>query len=243
MTNKTIITIDGPSASGKGTLARGLGHLFDMAVLDTGLLYRLVGLACHRQGVDPHDDARAAAIAQDLVRDLTMATLLAAPDLRGIEAGRYASVYGALLNTRAALTSFQRDFADHPPLFPHGRHPAGAILDGRDCGTVIYPLAPLKFYVTAEVSERAHRRTLELQRHGIDADYGLILNELMVRDHRDATRAVAPTKPAEDAVMIDTTDRRPEDVIDEVADIVTDRLRIARTVLSAEIKKNPEELV
>jgi cytidylate kinase len=240
MTNRIVLTIDGPTASGKGTLARLVGRIFDLRVLDTGLLYRYVGLACYRAGVDPHDDAAAAVVAERLAAGLTL-EVLKNPELRSSLAGRYASVYSALPGVRKALLDFQRYFADHPPLRADGHHPVGAVLDGRDCGTIVCPMAPLKFYVVADVSERAHRRTKEFLERGENVAFEEVLRDLMARDHRDTTRAIAPTKPAEDAVLIDTTGKSAVVVAEEVAQIVEDVLGLARDIPLGEIASHPEE--
>ncbi len=229
-----VITLDGPAASGKGTLARALGHRFNLAVLDTGLLYRLVGLACHRAGVDPHDAVAATRIAEQMAARLTLAQL-DHRDLRGVEASRAASVYSAIPGVRSALTAFQRDFAASPPAFLDGHPASGAILDGRDCGTVICPAAPLKFYIIADVSERAHRRLRDLESRGITADYESVLNDLMVRDHRDMTRAVAPTVAADDAITMDTTGRSVDALVDELGAYVEAKLHLARDASSGTI--------
>lgn len=237
-----VITIDGPAAAGKGTIARALGHQFDLIVLDTGLLYRLVGLNCHRAGVDPHDEAGATQRAEDLSRTLIKnPQQLDDPDLRGREAGIYASVYGAIPGVRAALMQYQRDFAEHPPLFNDGHHPVGAILDGRDCGTVICPGAVLKFYVTAHVEERARRRYRDLTAHGDDISYNDVLKDLIQRDHRDMTRAVAPTMPATDAIIIDTTDRHIDDIVAEVTACAQDGLHLVRALPDGDIRKDTQE--
>lgn len=242
MENSLIITVDGPAAAGKGTIANALGHAFDMVVLDTGLLYRLVGLNCHRAGIDPHDHASATHRAEELAiaiaNDLS---ILEHPDLRGREAGIYASVYSAIPGVRTALIDIQRNFAAHPPLARDGHHPIGAILDGRDCGTVIVPWAPLKFYVTAHVDERAHRRHRDLVAHGDQVSYADILQDLTARDHRDMTRATAPTRPADDAVMIDTTGHSIDDILAEVIAIAQNRLDLSPPTLEGEITKHPEE--
>ncbi|MDF3854092.1 d(CMP) kinase [Paracoccus sp. P2] len=170
------IAIDGPAASGKGTIARALAGHFGFAHLDTGLLYRAVGA----KGGDPVAAARALAPAD-----------LARPDLRSAEAGQAASRVAAIPEVRAALVEFQRRFARTEP---------GAVLDGRDIGTVICPEAELKLYVTASDEIRARRRALEL-----GADEARILAELRERDARDAARAVAPMRPADDALLLDTS--------------------------------------
>lgn len=178
------IAIDGPAASGKGTIARALARHFGFAHLDTGLLYRAVGA----KGGDPIAAARSLT-PDDLTRD----------DLRSAKAGQAASRVAAIPEVRAALIAFQRDFARAEP---------GAVLDGRDIGTVICPLAEVKIYVTASDAVRARRRALEL-----GADETLILAELRERDARDAARDVAPMRPAEDAAQLDTSTLTIEDAI------------------------------
>lgn len=178
------IAIDGPAASGKGTIARALAQHFGFAHLDTGLLYRAVGA----KGGDPVQAARSLT-PDDLARE----------DLRSAAAGQAASRVAAIPEVRAALTEFQRAFARTEP---------GAVLDGRDIGTVICPEAEVKIYVTASDSVRAHRRAMEL-----GADEAVILAELRERDARDAARDVAPMRPADDAEALDTTALRIEDAI------------------------------
>ncbi|RQP05163.1 MAG: (d)CMP kinase [Paracoccus sp. BP8] len=178
------IAIDGPAASGKGTIARALARHFGFAHLDTGLLYRAVGA----KGGDPVAAARAL-VPEDLARD----------DLRSAEAGQAASRVAAIPEVRAALVEFQRRFARSEP---------GAVLDGRDIGTVICPGAELKLYVTASDETRARRRALEL-----GADEARILAELRERDARDAARDVAPMRPAEDALLFDTTEMSIDEAV------------------------------
>ncbi len=190
-----IITVDGPAASGKGTLARRLADRLGYAHLDTGRLYRAVGLALLRAGGDPGDVEAAAQAA----RRLDPATL-DDPELAGEAAGNAASVVGAIPAVRAALLAMQREFAAHPP----GGRP-GAVLDGRDTGTVVCPQAQAKLFLTASAEERARRRDKELQARGEASIYARVLAEIKERDRRDTRRAVAPLKPAEDAVVIDTT--------------------------------------
>ncbi|MDQ1899117.1 d(CMP) kinase [Paracoccus sp. WLY502] len=171
-----IIAIDGPAASGKGTIARALAAHFGFHHLDTGLLYRATGA----KGGDPVAAARSLD-ASDLTR----------PDLRSAEAGQAASRIAAIPEVRAALVDFQHRFAEQEP---------GAVLDGRDIGTVICPDAAVKLYVTASDQVRARRRAIEL---GADPDE--MLAQLQERDRRDSDRASAPLKPAPDAVLLDTT--------------------------------------
>lgn len=189
------IAIDGPAASGKGTIARALAARFGFRHLDTGLLYRAVGAL----GGDP-------AVA---ARGLTPADL-ARPDLRTAEAGAAASRVAAIPEVRAALLAFQRDFA---------RRGKGAVLDGRDIGTVICPEAEVKLYVTASDETRAARRAAEL-----GADPAKILAELRERDARDAARATAPLRAAADAILLDTTALSIDEAVARAAAVVAARL-------------------
>lgn len=193
---RKIITLDGLAASGKGTLSKALARRLDFAWLDTGLLYRATGLYTKKQGKNPENPDEAASVAATL----DVATLMNDPALRTAEAAALASVVGAIAEVRTALLGFQRDFAANPP---DGK--AGVVLDGRDTGTVICPDAPLKFFVTASVEERARRRYKELTEKGADTSFEQVLQDLKIRDDRDVNRAVVPTKPAPDAIILDTT--------------------------------------
>jgi len=190
-----IIAVDGPAASGKGTLARRLAEYFDLAHLDTGLLYRAVGHGVLEAGGDPADPKAAEAAA----RALTLAAVRD-PALRGDAAGNAASQVAALPGVRAALVELQRRFAHSPP---GGKK--GAVLDGRDIGTIICPDAEIKLYVTASREVRAERRHKELLKRGLDSIYARVLQDLKERDARDAARAAAPLKPAADAFVLDTS--------------------------------------
>jgi cytidylate kinase len=200
-----IIAIDGPNASGKGTLARRLGRELGWPVLDTGLLYRAVGWIVRHNGDDLTDE-RAALRAADTLRDLPGLEFLDNPDLRSTESSNAASVVSAHPPVRQALFDYQRSFALYPP-----GGAAGAILDGRDIGTVICPDAAVKLYVTAVPEIRAERRARELHGDGWTTHYDAILASTLERDHRDSTRAIAPLKPAADAVLIDTSSLLPDD--------------------------------
>jgi len=184
-----IITIDGPSASGKGTLARRLAAHYGLPHLDTGMLYRAVGMAVVRAGGDPADAEAAAKAA----RALTPADR-AADGLRGEVAGAAASLVAVHPAVRAALLDYQRAFAARP---------GGAVLDGRDTGTVICPKADAKLFVTASVAARARRRALEL---GEPAASTAIAADLAARDARDMNRSEAPLRPAADALLLDTSE-------------------------------------
>lgn len=190
-----IIAIDGPAAAGKGTLARRVAAELGFDYLDTGLIYRAVGMNVDRAGFDPADPARAGEAARDLQPED-----LQADDLRGDDAAQAASKVAVIPEVRAALLDFQRRFAAYPP---GGK---GAVLDGRDIGTVVCPDAPIKLYVTASAETRAQRRLLELQSKGVDTNFATVLTEMRERDERDSSRAVAPLKPADDAHILDTSE-------------------------------------
>ncbi len=187
-----VIAIDGPAASGKGTLARRLAEYFNLPHLDTGLLYRATACALLDEGLPLVDEEAATAAARGLsLTDFDDARL------RSREMGEAASVVAALPQVRAELVDLQRRFAAREE---------GAVLDGRDIGTVICPGARVKIFVTATPETRAQRRALELARRGEEVDYPTILADVKRRDERDSARAVAPLKPAADAVTLDTSD-------------------------------------
>ncbi|MDD3371488.1 MAG: (d)CMP kinase [Alphaproteobacteria bacterium] len=214
----TIIAIDGPSASGKGTIAKKLAAHFDYAHLDTGLLYRAVGMAVIRAGQDP-SDAEAAereAKALDAAKALTLSEESA---LRTDQASVAASKVAVIPGVRAALLKFQKDFCQTPP---NGK--AGAVLDGRDIGTVIAPDAKVKIFVTASAEARAERRFKELQERGENVTYAAVLADMKERDARDAKRTIAPTKPAPDAVILDTTTIDAEQSFEAAAEIAGKKL-------------------
>ncbi len=187
-----IIAIDGPAASGKGTIARRLAAHFGLPHLDTGLLYRATARVLLDEGSKLDDVDKAVSAARGLA-------LLEFDEerLRGRDMGEAASVVAAIPEVRAALIDIQRGFAARPQ---------GAVLDGRDIGTVIAPEAQAKIFVTASPETRAQRRALELRGRGEKVDYGSILDDIRKRDQRDSERTDAPLKPAEDARLLDTTD-------------------------------------
>jgi cytidylate kinase len=186
-----VIAIDGPAAAGKGTLARRIAAALGLPYLDTGLLYRAVGRLVLDAGGDPSDPAHAAEAAGSLCPADLQRT-----DLRGPAADAAAAAVAAIPAVRAALVDFQRGFAA----------PDGAVLDGRDIGTVIFPEAAVKLYVTASLAERAHRRWLELRGKDLDADQATVEAEMLARDTRDAPNM----RRAEDAVLLDTTEQDAE---------------------------------
>jgi cytidylate kinase len=205
-----VIAIDGPAAAGKGTLAKRLAEAYALPYLDTGLLYRAVGRLAAEAGIDLDDADAVGAIARGLRTDH-----LDDPSLRGREAGERASRVAAHYPVRTALLAFQQGFA---------RAPEGAVLDGRDIGTVICPDADVKIFVTASPEVRARRRSDELIAKGRDAPYERILEETRERDARDAGRAIAPLRPAADAHLLDTSDLDIEAAFRAACRIVDDAL-------------------
>lgn len=193
-----IIAIDGLAASGKGTIARMLARHFDYAHLDTGLLYRAVGVAVLTADGDPADAALAIRAAQTLNPE-AICQMVDDSALRTAAAGSAASQVAAIPAVRAALLDFQRNFCRHPP---GGK--AGAVLDGRDIGTVIAPDAKVKLFVTASPEIRAARRAKELRGRGENVTDAAVLADMLARDARDENRGVAPTHPAPDARLLDT---------------------------------------
>ena len=187
---KRVIAVDGPAAAGKGTLARRLAAHFGLPYLDTGLLYRAAGRRALDAGLDPADPAAAEIAARALA-----AADLARSDLRSPAVDRAASLVAVHPGVRAALVAFQRAFARE----------GGAVLDGRDIGTVIFPDAAAKLFVTAGADARAQRRWLERRAAGVEVDLAQVAAEMRARDALDAGRAAAPLRPAADAATLDTT--------------------------------------
>ncbi|MCE2729860.1 (d)CMP kinase [Sphingorhabdus sp.] len=205
-----IIAVDGPTASGKGTLAKALAAHFGLPFLDTGLLYRAVGRQVQLHNGNPDDpaDALAGCDFPDSILDDAA--------LRTEEVGGLASRVSLHPQVRAALNKRQVDFANQP---------SGALLDGRDIGTVIAPHADVKLFVTAPAEVRAQRRYDEMQRHGIDVRFADILADIHARDARDMGRADAPLKPAEDALLLDTGDLTIGGAVQAAIALVESRLR------------------
>jgi cytidylate kinase len=201
-----IIAIDGPAASGKGTLGKRLAAHFGLRHLDTGLLYRAVAKALLDQGSPLDDSARAVAVARALDPDRFDEAAL-----KTHAVGEAASIVSAIPDVRAALVAYQRAFASTPP---------GAVLDGRDIGTVIAPHADVKIFVTASPQERARRRARELAAQAIVANEADILADIERRDERDRSRAVAPLAPAPDAHLLDTTHLDIDAAVRAAIDIV-----------------------
>ena len=204
-----VIAVDGPAASGKGTIARALAEHFALPHMDTGLLYRAVALNLWRWGGDPASEFEALRAADMLSIDPTD------EELRSEPVSRIASFISTYPSVRTALLKRQQEFAGQP---------SGAVLDGRDIGTVIAPAADLKLFVTASAEARAQRRVRELLERGMPAHYEDVLADIRARDTRDSSRDVAPLKPAPDAIILDTSDLDREAAVGEAIRLAEERL-------------------
>jgi cytidylate kinase len=201
-----IIAIDGPAASGKGTLGKRLAHHYGYRHLDTGVIYRAVAYALMQSGHDLHDEAAAVAAALELDPEK-----FGNPALKTQTAGEGASIVSAIPRVREVLVNFQRQFAADPP---------GAVLDGRDIGTVICPHADVKIFVIADPKVRARRRTMEAKARGEEADEASVLADILQRDERDKNRPIAPLKPAPDAYLLDNSQLDIEGGVRAAIDII-----------------------
>jgi len=206
---RAVIAVDGPAASGKGTIARALARHFGLPFMDTGLLYRAVALNLWRWGGDPGNEFEALRACGDLGFDPDD------PELRSEPVSQFASAVSIYPSVRTALLERQQDFA---------RQDGGAVLDGRDIGTVVAPEADVKLFVTASPEVRARRRLNELDARGMRTHYDDVLADIRARDERDSTREVAPLKPAPDAILLDTSDLNAEAAVEEAVRLVEERL-------------------
>jgi cytidylate kinase len=204
-----VIGVDGPAASGKGTIARALSSHFSLPLMDTGVLYRAVALNLWRWGGDPSSEFEALRACEDIGAEPND------PELRSEPVSKIASMISAYPSVRAALLERQQDFAGQP---------GGAVLDGRDIGTVIAPGANVKLFITASVGVRAARRLKELEVRGMVAHYDDVLADLRARDVRDSSRSVAPLKPAEDAIVLDTSNLNLDQAIAEAIRLAEEKL-------------------
>ena len=219
-----IIAIDGPSGSGKGTIARRVATALGFHLLDSGALYRLVALAGMRQGLAADDEPGHAEVARTLDVEfgvdeageerVSLAGEIVTSEIRTEAAGGEASRVAAMPSVRAALLGRQRAFA----------RPRGLVADGRDMGTVVFPAAPLKIYLTASPEERARRRHKQLKEKGLTVTIAGLSQEIRERDLRDSSRAVAPLRPAADAILLDSTGLTIEQVVDQVLALARSRL-------------------
>ncbi|OPH36478.1 (d)CMP kinase [Moraxella equi] len=216
-----IITIDGPSGAGKGTVAYRLAEHFGFELLDSGALYRIVGLMAFKNGLldgADIDEQKVAKLTKSLhpsfrpntatkTVEILVDNIPLTDDIRNEIVGGYASRVAVLPSVRTALFDLQKNMA---------KDRAGLVADGRDMGTVIFPDAPVKVFLTASTKARADRRVLQLQMAGKVADYDAILSDIIARDERDENRAVAPSRPAADALIIDSSDKSADAVLDEI---------------------------
>jgi len=204
-----VIAVDGPAASGKGTIARALAEHFQLPHMDTGLLYRAVALNLWRWGGDPGNEFEALRACDELGVDPDD------PEIRSEPVSKFASRVSVYPSVRQALLKRQQEFAGQP---------GGAVLDGRDVGTVIAPDADVKLFVTADAETRARRRLKELEGRGMHAHYEDVLADIRARDEQDSNRAVAPLCPAGDAVILDTSELDAEQAIATAIQLVEERL-------------------
>jgi cytidylate kinase len=210
-----IIAIDGPAGAGKGTIARGIALHYHLAHLETGLLYRALAFKMLEKKLDLTDMQQTARLASTI----TLADLKN-KQLRSEEIGNLASKVAAFSEIRQALLNFQRNFATNPlSKFK------GAVLDGRDIGTLVCPQADIKFYITAQLEVRAQRRLKELQDRGIEGIYTAVIQNMMDRDLRDGHRQQAPLKIAEDAYIIDTSNLSSDDVLKQSIAVIEQHLK------------------
>lgn len=211
-----VVTLDGPSGVGKGTMAQILAKDLGYHLLDSGAIYRLAALASIQQSISPEDEDKLVEmctqldITFDAADESKVQVILSGENvtsrIRNEDIAQRASQIAAIGPVRAALLQRQRDFAQEP----------GLVADGRDMGTVVFPEAPVKFYLTAAAQVRAQRRFDELQANGLDVEFNAILHEIQERDTRDSQRKVAPLKPADDAIVIDTSDLSIDAVKQEI---------------------------
>ena len=213
-----VITVDGPSGAGKGTVAKLLAEQLNFKILDSGALYRLTGLLVNRAGNGFDNEAQAAELASSMQVEFTAdGVILNGEDvslaIRTESAGNDASKVAAMPAVRAALLDWQKAFAKMP----------GLIADGRDMGTTVFPQAPLKIFLTASAEERAQRRHKQLNEKGISSSIAALAAEIAERDERDRTRATSPLVPADDAIVIDSTSLSIDEVVQQILTLWSDR--------------------
>ena len=218
MSSVPVITVDGPSGAGKGTVAKLLAEQLKFKILDSGALYRLTGLLVNRAGNGFDNEIEAAELASSMQVEFTVdGVILNGEDvslaIRAESAGNDASKVAAMPAVRAALLDWQKAFAKMP----------GLIADGRDMGTTVFPQAPLKIFLTASAEERAQRRHKQLNEKGISSNIAALAAEIAERDERDRTRATSPLVPADDAIVIDSTSLSIDEVVQQILTLWSDR--------------------
>lgn len=218
MSSVPVITVDGPSGAGKGTVAKLLAEQLKFKILDSGALYRLTGLLVNRAGNGFDNEIEAAELASSMQVEFTVdGVILNGEDvslaIRTESAGNDASKVAAMPAVRAALLDWQKAFAKMP----------GLIADGRDMGTTVFPQAPLKIFLTASAEERAQRRHKQLNEKGISSNIAALAAEIAERDERDRTRATSPLVPADDAIVIDSTSLSIDEVVQQILTLWSDR--------------------
>jgi len=223
MSNATVITVDGPSGTGKGTICSRLAYFLKWNFLDSGALYRVLAIAAERNQIKSEDELVQLIDKLDVkfkINDIeSMAEVffdgeVVTDEIRSETCGKAASVIAPIVAVRKALLIQQRAFCKEP----------GLIADGRDMGTVVFPNAKLKIFLTANIEERAKRRFKQLKQGGISVNLRRLYTEIAERDKRDSTRSVSPLKPAEDAIVIDTSTLDVKGVIEEISKLVVDRI-------------------
>jgi cytidylate kinase len=230
--NPLIVTIDGPAGTGKSSVSKGLARGLGARFLDTGAMYRIVTLAVLRAGVDPSDPDAVGETASTVQLSVgydpdTSSFYLGGEDvsaeIRGDDVTRSVSAVSAVPSVRTRLVQIQRRMAEE-----HGQDAAGIVVEGRDIGTVVFPNAPVKIFLTASAETRAQRRNAQNVRAGLADDYEAVLADVQRRDHLDSTRAVSPLRAAPDAVVVDTSDMTEPEVIAHLLELVTQRSEAMR---------------
>lgn len=219
-----IITIDGPAAAGKGTLSQKLADKYKLAYFDTGMVYRAVGLQMILDNVDLSDIK----VAEQKAEELTFSKMIELSlhkDFRSAQGGMAASIVSSYSGVRNRLLDMQRNFAKNPT-YADGTSAMGVVYDGRDTGTVICPDADFKLFVTASPEVRAKRRYNEFLQKGMEANYEDVLNDVKIRDERDANRKDAPMKPAVDAIILDTSDMGIEEVFLKTVSLIENKVKM-----------------